>query len=1023
MWKLLRWLDKNILKIGISFLLFFIPLYPKLPLIDIRHTWVYIRLEDIFIALLVLIFVIQSVKKKAIRKTPLSLPIFLYWLIGGLSLIFAVFILRPHLPNFFPWVAFLHFLRRIEYMILFFIVFSTVKSVKDVRDYLAFFFIGVIGVLLYGFGQKFLRLPAFLTMNEEFSKGIPLFLPREARATSTFAGHYDLAAYLVFVLSLSTSLFFGFKKIWSKLALLIIIFGAYFLLLFTASRISFAVYLVAVSLVLLLQRKKWLIIPVIVLSLFLMKEFRGVSIRYGKTFRIEQVVYDVKTGKPVATLEEFLLTPTPSVSPTPAEVVVKKPPEKKEDLPLGSGFLEVPLLQQERASPAALIVRRTTLNIASEAAHLATISGDFLVKRAIVYDIASTTRFQGTWPRAIQALKRNLALGSGYSSISLATDNSYLRALGETGILGLSSFLFIFFVILLISRQCLGKMRLPFNRSVAIGITGGIFGLSLNAILIDIFEASKVAYILWMMVGILVGLFSISVKRKESLNKGAINFIQEPVVAFVLLISVSALVFYSAISYYFTADDFTWLKWAAQAKLADLQNYFLDAKGFFYRPLIRIVFYLGHLFLGLKPYGYHLLSFSLHTLNSIAVYLMAILLTGSNLVAFLSGLFFLLHPIHAETVFWISQYSGILTAFFYFSSFLGFIKWAEEKQWFKWLCYGGSLLLFALALCSYELAVTLPLVLLLYLIVYQDFRLKKGWLLNIVPLLPYFILLDLYLWTRNIIARAHPLSGDYSYNLKNFVFNFFGNLIGYFGEMIAGLRFIPFYDQARVYFRLNKNLSFFLVFLGLVLLVLLRRKRVKLERLTVFSLGWFVIALLPVLGLGNIAERYLYLASAAFVIMLSFFLRKIYQRLMLGKDKGTQVVITLLASMIISGLAGFYYQELKKVEATWKEAGETANKILRALSTNYEEFPSESTLYFVNLPLRIERAWVFPVGIEDGLWFIYRDESLKVIKGNDLEAALDFKAKNAQTHVFVYEEGQLEEVQRVLKEEKSKNEK
>jgi len=47
-----------------------------------------------------------------------------------------------------------------------------------------------------------------------------------------------------------------------------------------------------------------------------------------------------------------------------------------------------------------------------------------------------------------------------------------------------------------------------------------------------------------------------------------------------------------------------------------------------------------------------------------------------------------------------------------------------------------------------------------------------------------------------------------------------------------------------------------------------------------------------------------------------------------------------------------------------------------------EGFPSYEARYLVE--------YNFPVGIEDGLWFIYKDETLKIMKGNDLEAALDY---------------------------------
>jgi len=75
MQKLINWWDKYILKIGIIFLLFFIPLYPKLPLLDIVQTWVYVRAEDFLVAFLVFIFAIELIRKKVSLQSPLTLPI------------------------------------------------------------------------------------------------------------------------------------------------------------------------------------------------------------------------------------------------------------------------------------------------------------------------------------------------------------------------------------------------------------------------------------------------------------------------------------------------------------------------------------------------------------------------------------------------------------------------------------------------------------------------------------------------------------------------------------------------------------------------------------------------------------------------------------------------------------------------------------------------------------------------------------------------------------------------------------
>lgn len=1009
--KLINWLDDHILKIGVLFLLFFIPLWPKLPLIGVPHTWVYIRLEDILISLLVFIFFLQIIRRKVSLTTPLTLPIFIYWLIGGLSLIFCLLFLAKGIPNFFPNVAIFHYLRRIEYMSVFFIAFATIKSIKDAYHYLLVLVITILGVVLYGFGQKFFGFPAFLTMNEEFAKGIPLYLPPAARMTSTFAGHYDLAAFLVFVLPFLGSVFWGLKKWRLKIFLLLIGFGAYILLLFTASRISFVVYLLAISFMLFLQKKKWLIIPVVLLSLFVMREESGTSLRLGKTFRVQQVVYDVRTGKPIATLEEFEARPSPTPAvvaerPVPSPAAVSPPPTPYEELPLGSGFLEVPLVEKSGAAPKPRPIKTRGLLTASESADLATVSGEFLVKRAIVYDISFTTRFQGEWPRAIEAFKRNMLLGSGYSSISLATDNDYLRLLGETGILGLLGFLGILFSFLLMTRVGLRKIRNSFSRSVVIGVSAGVFGLMINAFLIDVFEASKVAYILWIMAGVAAGIYTLTARRKESLMTEALEFLKEPATALIIFALLSAAIFYSAVGNYFTADDFTWLRWAAAAKVNDIGRFFLEAHGFFYRPAVKTFLFVFHLFLGMKPQGYHLISFGVHFLSSSIVYLIIRLLTGNWFISLLTGLLFLIHPIHSETVLWVSGYSGLFAGLFYFASFYAFLRWVKkEKGSVRWIFYLGSLVFFALSLLSYESAITLPLILFFYLWVFRERKWLKG-------IFPYLILLAVYLYLRNVAAQAHLLSGDYSYNLNNFIFNFLGNLFGYFGEMLVGFKFIAFYDSLRFSLRENRILSGILLItvIGATFAALrfFKKRKMVLDKLAVFSLGWFVAALLPVLGLGNIAERYLYIPSFGFILSLSWLVFNLYQRINLGRlIRGGLLVI------IIAAIFGFYYLEMEEVKKTWQEAGEISNKILRTLPTSYKEFPEGSTLYFVNLPLRVERAWVFPVGIEDGLWFVYRDETLKVMKGNDLNEALDYKESHQPAFVFIYENAELKEATRL----------
>jgi hypothetical protein len=890
MQKLLKWLNKYFLELGIGFLLFFIPLYPKLPVVDISHTWVYIRLEDFAVAIVVGVWLVQLWRRKIPLKLPLVIPIVAYWAMGGISVLFSLIFLRAQLVNFFPHLALLHYFRRIEYIIVFFVAASTIKDIERVKKYLIVAAVALAGVCLYGLGQKFLGWPAFLTMNEEFAKGIPLRLPPTARITSTFAGHYDLAAYLVLMIGLFGSLIFGLKKRLHQLGVFLLVLVSFILLLLTASRISFAVYLIVISLVLYLQKKKWLIIPVVLVSLLLMSYVSGASQRFGKTLRVEEVVYDARTGQPIASLEEI------------------EQPEVEEELPLGTGFISLPIIQTKPPEATKVAMIRKSLRTASRSAEIATISGQFLIKRAIVYDISITTRFQGTWPRALKAFRRNPLLGSGYSSIDVGTDSSYLRALGETGVLGFLSFLGIFFSLGLVAKQGLARLNHPFGRSLLIGMTAGVIGLMLNAILIDVFEASKVAFNLWILLGVTVGTLNFYLPKRRSLVKEAVEVIGWSATPLFFLGFLGLLVLLTGLTYYFVGDDFTWLRWVATANLAEIPHFFFSAEGFFSQPLVKTYFLLVKPVFGLNPAGYHLVDFLLHLGCVLGAYLLALQLTKRKLVAFISSLFFLVSPVNAEAVFWISSTANLFAWFFSLWGFIAYFQWRQSQKRWKAIFLAAAVLAFILVLVSNQLMIIFPLMLLFYDLVFVWPKKSTSW-----------------------------------------------------------------------------------------------RKR-----MIVFFLGWFFILLFPFLISGNFTARDLYLAQLGLFILMALLLDWVYQRL----KKRHLILSLLVVSLAIGGLSGFSNRELSLAKSDWQQAGEINNQVLLALGSNYADFPEGSTLYFINLPTRLNRAWVFPGGLADGLWFIYRDETLKVKMTDDLDQTLKETEGQPKTYIFHYKDGGLEEIAR-----------
>lgn len=121
-------------------------------------------------------------------------------------------------------------------------------------------------------------------------------------------------------------------------------------------------------------------------------------------------------------------------------------------------------------------------------------------------DRSTSIRLNVEWPRAVRAFTKNPILGTGYSSISLATDNDYLRMLGETGILGFFAFLLVFFRI---AKELKKTLPLKSNFSgVNLGFMSGVYGMLvgtfLSAVFIDLFEASKFAIMFWFILGLAV---------------------------------------------------------------------------------------------------------------------------------------------------------------------------------------------------------------------------------------------------------------------------------------------------------------------------------------------------------------------------------------------------------------------------------------------------------------------------------------------------------------------------------------
>ncbi len=503
--KWLKWFDKNLIKLLLIGFIFLIPIYPKFPLQVVNYTYVAIRLEDFYITFMVLVFLIQVLRKKVGLRKDFLLIFSLFWIAVFISFLYGVFIKETIL---YRQVGFFHALRRVEYMIVFFIAASLITSPKELYYYLRLIMISLLFVSLYGIGQKFLGFPAIQTMNDEFAKGRILYLTPEARISSTFAGHYDLAAYIVLLMPLVLALRF-YKKTLLYFFLFII---SLFTLTLTASRVSYIAYILSVMHFIIFIKKTRLLIVVIIFTVGFTLFSKNLTSRFVKTLQIKQIFINEKTGQVIV----------------PQKITTK-------ELPAGTFYIPVKEKEPLKATADGNIILKEkireevrtkasktgkTLSTIEEERLIATISARLKAITTIVSDISFATRLQVEWPRAIKAFIRSPLLGTGPSSITEATDNDYLRWLGEFGLIGTSLFLIIIFLIIkkiLVSIHQLDKEE----KIVYFGFLFGLLAMFINAGYIDVFEASKVAYTFWVTAGFFIGRLSLF-KIKQVLQKGII---------------------------------------------------------------------------------------------------------------------------------------------------------------------------------------------------------------------------------------------------------------------------------------------------------------------------------------------------------------------------------------------------------------------------------------------------------------------------------------------------------------------
>lgn len=336
------------------------------------------------------------------------------------------------------------------------------------------------------------------------------------------------------------------------------------------------------------------------------------------------------------------------------------------------------------------------------------------------------------------------------------------------------------------------------------------------------------------------------------------------------LVLLAVLVYANAWSGGFQFDDFSAI--LDNPHLADVGTFFghLDHM---VRPVLYATLLFDRTLYGMNPTGYHLCNLLLHLGSGMLIYfiLTRAVTEKTRQVPFWTALLFLVHPIHTETVTYVSGRASGLMSFLYLLALFFYIK-ASEAPTMRGLYRSGAIVAFVLSIGAKETAITFPFVLLLWDLLVH--RVRGGASLRAAILrrhLPFWVVLLLTAaW-----AWSHPryfILAHVSYTLRPLVDN--GLSEAHAAIYALWLFFCPWnqnfdHDLPEFHSMGQWPLPLDLVALGALIAVAVGMAR-RLP-LVSFGIGWFLLQLLPTSLIPRadlLSERNLYLASIGLLLAL-----------------------------------------------------------------------------------------------------------------------------------------------------------
>jgi protein O-mannosyl-transferase len=362
---------------------------------------------------------------------------------------------------------------------------------------------------------------------------------------------------------------------------------------------------------------------------------------------------------------------------------------------------------------------------------------------------------------------------------------------------------------------------------------------------------------------------------------------------------------------------------------------FINQHAHNWHPLTTISHMLDCQLYGLKAGGHHATNVILHTIAVLLLFWVLEQMTGAIWRSALVAALFAVHPLHVESVAWVSERKDILSAVFFFLMLLAYSRYARAPSVMRYL---AVVVLFAAGLMSKPMLVSAPIILLLLdywplrrfeqssaisgkTKVSESDKQRRKIRRIYVEKIPLFVLsaaacILTFVLQKRTAGAIPPL--PFLWRVQNA----FVSYVIYVWKTLWPARLAVFYPHP------NDTLALWQVIFAILLLLAITASVIVFRKQRPYLLtGWFwyLVMLIPVIGIIQVgeqghADRYTYLPHIGLFVAVVWFAIDVAT---VHQSKPRMAVITAAAVLIILALAWVAFIQTsywRNSEALWTHA-------------------------------------------------------------------------------------------------------